>query len=695
MASATNRTLKSVLPRLAAAITIAIGLCAISGWIFGAALLKSVLPQEAPIESNTALALLLASGALWRLSDHPQSGARDAQIMAAAVLLLGLATLGQYVFDLNFEIDELFFRDITDVPGSVPGRMSPYSAVAFVGIGLALTAFNAPSLRPLVWAAAALTAGIGAVPIAGYLSQADAVIANRWLSPVAATIAFVLLGAGTILGSVGRRDRAHPPVTRSSVEKKVLAAFVGALALLFIGAGFTYRASVDFNEAVAGISLSEQLRNALGNLNLALAGAESAQVAYLLTSRQPQREEYERLAHGAKTYQQAINAHASRDPRQSADLAELNRQVDRRLELLSEVTRLFDDTGLSSAKELIAADEGSQRMRTILSVTGRMDARGEKVLLEREGTLARSRQLTLGSLLLTLAVAAGLFLTLFRGISREMVARAEADQALRERNREILALNSALAQRAAEVEAANRELEAFSYSVSHDLRAPLRHIDGYLEMLMDESADDLPESARHNLEVIGDSSRRMSALIDDLLAFSRMGRTELRVHRVELDALVREVIENLEMATRGRTIEWKIDPLPAVAGDPAMLRQVYANLLGNAVKYTEPRSVARIEVGSMGEESGRRVFFVRDNGVGFDMKYYSRLFGIFQRLHRAREFEGTGIGLANVRRIIERHGGRVWAEAEPDRGATFFFTLEPHPQRKRPGNPPHKSERQM
>jgi light-regulated signal transduction histidine kinase (bacteriophytochrome) len=318
-------------------------------------------------------------------------------------------------------------------------------------------------------------------------------------------------------------------------------------------------------------------------------------------------------------------------------------------------------------------------MRAILEITTRMDDRGEAVLLQRENTLARTRQLTLGSLLLTLAVAAGIFLALFRGISREMAARAEAERDLLERNREVLALNSELAQRATEVEAANKELETFSYSVSHDLRAPLRHIDGYIEMLIDETGETLSDEAKRHLEVIADSSRHMSGLIDDLLAFSRTGRSELHLERVDLEPLVHEVIQSLEMGTRGRSIDWQIGPLPAVRGDSALLRQVFANLIGNAIKYTQPRESARVEVGCAGEEEGRQVFFVRDNGVGFDMAHAGKLFGLFQRLHRADEFEGTGIGLANVRRIVSRHGGTVWAEAELGRGATFYFSLEAAP----------------
>jgi signal transduction histidine kinase len=484
---------------------------------------------------------------------------------------------------------------------------------------------------------------------------------------------------GTIAASAQAGEREQPHATRSSVERKVIAAFVGALLLLFVGAGFTYRASVDFNDAVEGISRSEQLRDALADLNVALAGAESAQTAYLLTSRQSLRAEYERLSTTAKSYQQAITTHANTDAEQLRDLTALTQHVARRLALLADVVALYDENGLSSARELVASDEGAREMRAILALTGRMDSRGEQVLLERERTLARTRQLTLGSMLLTLAVAAGIFLTLFRGISREMTARAEADRILRDRNREILALNAELAQRASEVEAVNRDLESFSYSVSHDLRSPLRHIDGYIEMLLDESGAELSENARRHLDVIADSSRRMSALIDDLLAFSRMGRAELHVERVEPEAIVREVIEGLEMATRGRKIEWRIDRLPPVMGDSSMLRQVFTNLIGNAVKYSQPRELAVIEVGCAGEEDGRRVYYVRDNGVGFDMKYVDKLFGLFQRLHATGEFEGTGIGLANVRRIVERHGGRIWADGVPGEGATFYFSLQQAP----------------
>jgi PAS domain S-box-containing protein len=228
---------------------------------------------------------------------------------------------------------------------------------------------------------------------------------------------------------------------------------------------------------------------------------------------------------------------------------------------------------------------------------------------------------------------------------------------------------------------ANEELESFSYSVSHDLRAPLRHIDGFVDLLRKQVMGKLNERENRYLNIIATSARQMGTLIDDLLVFSRMSRSELRWARVDSRALLDEAINGTHHDVNGRQINWKIAALPEVEADPAMLRQVWVNLINNAVKYTRTRSVAEIEVGCKDGPDDELIFFVRDNGVGFDMEYVKKLFGVFQRLHRSDEFEGTGIGLANVRRIVFRHGGRTWAEGKPDGGATFYFSL---PKTKKP-----------
>ncbi len=238
-------------------------------------------------------------------------------------------------------------------------------------------------------------------------------------------------------------------------------------------------------------------------------------------------------------------------------------------------------------------------------------------------------------------------------------------------------LEELVKERTVKLETTNKELEAFAYSVSHDLRAPLRHIDGFLELLQQKAEPALDKQSRHYMDSISGAVQKMGLLIDDLLSFSRMGRHAVTIRSVDLGELLREVIGELEPETAGRNITWCIGDLPAVDGDAAMLRIVLSNLIANALKFTRPRQEARIEIGTLPGKASETVIFVRDNGVGFDMAYRDKLFSVFQRLHRADEFEGTGIGLANIRRIIVRHGGRTWAEAEPDRGATFFFSLPP------------------
>lgn len=288
----------------------------------------------------------------------------------------------------------------------------------------------------------------------------------------------------------------------------------------------------------------------------------------------------------------------------------------------------------------------------------------QKKVLDEQGSTIEAQKHVLYLLIVIALLAFGLSFTVF----------------LAYKNKQRLNLNlqeqkGKLQETAAALESANKELEAFAYSVSHDLRAPLRHIDGFLELLEKRAGTTLDDQGRHYLDTISDSAKRMGSLIDDLLAFSRMGRQALSIRSVDLGELVRNVIQELELEAAGRNIDWRIGDLPVASGDGAMLRIVLANLISNAVKFTQPRARAEIEIGWLRSQETETVLFVRDNGVGFNTTYADKLFGVFQRLHREDEFEGTGIGLANVRRIIDRHGGRTWAEGKIDQGATFYFSL--------------------
>jgi PAS domain S-box-containing protein len=724
----------------------------------------------------------------------------------------------------------------------------------------------------------------------------------------------------------------RPDTERSGlapVEIKILSAFLLAMSLLLFGGTYTYRTSVEFANSVQWVAHTQDVRATLATLYASLAGAELAQRDYLLTTQHAQLDEYVRLVDVVQQRVAELARVTSDNAAQQRDRAALESLVDKRLHELAGVLTAYQSYGLPAAREVLRQSRLSSSTEDVRVITGRMDAVEARLLAERQGAAVRVRRTTLISLLVTLALASAIFIVLFRGVHREMLARRGAEHALRgseeynrsivdsspdclailttdarvsqmtpqglrlmevpdfraiantdwfafwsgedqsaarravaaalagsagrfqgycptrtgtpkwwdvivmpvqngdgkteqmlsvarditevknaetkltaanrfldslienlpvmvfikdartfcyvrqnraalnllgleqhdvigkldrdflpaeqadfilAKDREVLAagrlidvpeqsihtrllgvrtlhtmkmpildergtpefilgisvditerklaesavreLNAALSAKAAQLEAANKELESFSYSVSHDLRAPLRAIDGFALMLEEDYKEQrLDAEGLRYLSVIRQNSRRMGALIDDLLAFSRLGRQPVAQGEVNVDSLVREVVEEVlhteppvDRSQSAAAPHIEVEPLPPARGDRGLLRQVWANLIANAVKYSSKAARPFIQV------SGRQVgaeshYSIRDNGVGFDMEYAEQLFRVFQRLHRADEFSGTGVGLAIVHRVVTRHGGRVWAEGKVDQGAVFSFAL--------------------
>jgi signal transduction histidine kinase len=446
-----------------------------------------------------------------------------------------------------------------------------------------------------------------------------------------------------------------------TIERRILAGFSLVFAGILVIVAVSYR---NTSRVIANSGLdtrSHELVQLLSDISVAMDETENNHRRYLVTGEELYLESYQSVVKQKPTFINYLGHLTEGVPEQQERVVLLDRLMDQQLAAEARAITALANRGFGAVKKIALEGAAKDEISEIHRVVAEMESYERQALRRRVLESAATTRNTIvllgiGALMLFVLLASVYYL-----IRHDITERRRVAEELQRRG-ELL-------------EAANKELESFSYSVSHDLRAPLRHIDGYASLLRKAVTESLNEKAARYLQTISDSAKQMGQLIDDLLVFSRMGRQEMLKTTVNLNQIIQTILYDLRLDLQGREISWTIATLPEVSGDPAMFRQVFMNLIANAVKFTSTRPSATIEIGIERPTSDEIVIFVRDNGVGFDMQYAGKLFGVFQRLHRMDEFEGTGIGLANVRRIVHRHGGRTWAEGETDKGATFYVAL--------------------
>lgn len=637
------------LTTVASGLAAVVGALTIVGWVTGNVALMSVLPGLVPMNPLTALCFAAAGVSMWLLRDPAAATSRAGRVLALAVLLVGLVRLGGDVAGWRTAIDQVLFREALLLVPHAPNRMAPNTAVGFVLIGLALLLLDVETRggrRPAQHLA--LAAGVVSVlTMTGYGYGEPRLIAVPSFLPMALNTAagFAILATGILWARVDDGfmrivTSTHPG---GATARRLLPAAIavpwalGWIQLYGNRAGlYAHEAGVAIFAVATMIILGTAVSWAAHSVEQADRARREAQDALAAS---------EARLRAILDNTTALISLKDRDGR----LLFVNRRFEEVVNLARERVMGLTDHDLFPAE---LAD--TYRANDLEVLTARTPIEFEEPVPHADGVH------TYVSIKFPLA-AAGEEPYALCAISTDITTRKRMEHVLEERTTAL--------------EAANHELEAFSYSVSHDLRAPLRAIDGFAHILVDDHGTRLDDEGHRVLDVICQNARQMGRLIDDLLALSRLGRRTLDRRLVDMRALAETVVAEVRQLDRGREgAAVTIEPLPPVAADSGMMHQVMANLVGNAWKFTAGTPDAAITIGASVRER-ETVYFVKDNGAGFNPVYAAKLFGVFQRLHSTEEFEGTGIGLATVRRIVERHGGRVWADGAVGRGATFFFAL--------------------
>ncbi|MCI0528611.1 MAG: PAS domain S-box protein [Nitrospira sp.] len=634
------------LSKIASAVVIFVGGLVLLGWLFDIGILKTVLPGLVEMKINTALGLILSGVSLWLLQRDRVSRRRRliAQAGALIVTLMGLLTLSEHLLGWTLGIDQPLFKDsLGVVQDSMPGRPSPQTSVNFVLIGLALLLdFRTRSGQRPAQVLALAAALVSLVVLVGYLYRITSFYAISPHTGMAlhTMLSFMVLSMGLLFShpDEGWMARITSNHVGGAMAQLLLPAAIGVPIIL--GWLRLLGQKGGFYDTESGVALLVVLTS----VGFILLIGWSTRTLNQTDAERKQVEEKFRVV--AETANDAIVTADS-----CGNITYFNKGAERMFgysmgDVVGQPLTLLMPERLHDAHR--------QGFRRFLS-TGEAHVVGKTV--ELVGRRKNRAEFPLELSLANWKTGEGTF---FTAILRDITERKLAEEEMRK-------LNTYL-------KATNKELEAFSYSVSHDLRAPLRHVDGFSQILLEDYADKLDEPGRRYLQQVREASQQMAQLIDDLLNLSRVTRADMHREPVDLSQIAEQVAEELKKTQPDRSVEFVIEKGLMTEGDARLLGVLLDNLLSNAWKYTGKRPQARVEFGRTTRD-GKAVYFVRDNGVGFDMAYVHKLFGAFQRLHTLTEFPGTGIGLATVQRIVQRYGGQVWADGVVGQGATFYFTL--------------------
>lgn len=651
--------IRLLLVKLACWFSLAVGAVAFSGWVWDIGSFKSVIPGAVQMKANTALALIFAACALWAVSAAQSSRYRFIRyLLAATVFLIGLLTLSQYLFDWDLNIDQLLFRDSANAYNIAPGRMSPFSAWTFVMLGMGLAALRRPKLGWLAYVAGLQITVVGSVSLLGYLWTAAELVTDKWLPPVAINTAliFVLLGLA-LLEVQARRPEPAADSEVSSLEVKVLFAMVSTLLVLVVSSSYAYRAVVSFLQDTDRIVTTLQSRFELQR-TLSLA---SLAATHLRSGATPSSEQYIRDKRQLETAMTRLASEQADIPLRVAQLDRLAERMRVHLDFLERGSPggVAVEVGLVDDIELLGTEiDEADRIR----------------LAAQTARLENGRVMMLASRIVTIGLALSVFLVLTNSVRREMAKNAAA-------RREIGLLNDSLEQRVLDRTAALNRTQArmntFMQSLAHDLRQPLISVGGFGKLLDNRLAQQGEVEGRKFVQRILKAVNRVDACTDTLLQLGYVSQTALCRQTVDVSTLAESIVNRQRELYPERQTQIVVQNAMVAKADVKLLKLALENLIDNAWKFTASTKSPWIGVGASVDDSAVTTLWVKDNGAGFDMAYRDKLFLPFQRLHRVDEFEGLGTGLCIAEAIVARHGGRIWAEAQPNKGASFFFTLEP------------------